>query len=223
MDRSMAVGAGDESLVPMERLGDTYQRWVVGGWVDGGSGAHLLPAVGSIGSGGGCLQRARSFGLNEGGACTAHPAVPSGRRWSTVTWEGMHEPPTPSLSHPPPHWRTFPSAAARLAANTRVGGAIKAGAQLVDSTATQVRAAGWRYEEVCAAWPPPLPAGLPFCRCATHATKRPALPPTRTRQCIHTHIHRWCGSCGSTRLAACWLLPTSWVCISSSTSCSTGA
>ena len=33
MDRSMAVGAGDESLVPMERLGDTYQRWVGGVWL----------------------------------------------------------------------------------------------------------------------------------------------------------------------------------------------
>jgi hypothetical protein len=59
------------------------------------------------------------------------------------------------VSFPP----TRPSLSCRLADNNRVGGAVKAGAQLIDSTATQVSMCSCMLAG-CACW---LPGRLPAC------------------------------------------------------------
>ena len=145
VERSISAADEAASLVPMDRIGDAYQR--CGPWAaptarvvwrtDCNAAARMLqrPAaclVGWHGIVGGIVGLS---GLPVGcGPCNCWQAVCTWQARPHTAWASPH-----SLALPTNHLpANRPSR--RLANNNRVGGAIKAGAQLIDSTATQASA-----------------------------------------------------------------------------------
>ena len=93
----------------------------------------------------------------------------------------------------------------KLATNRRVGGAVRAGAEFVDSSASQVGRLRRRWGGAA--------ARDERVRPLTCLGVRP--PPFATPSLS------WCACCGTTRWDGCWRLPTCWACTSSFTSSST--